>query len=210
MIASKYSLQAIALQAQPGAFRDEDVAMCVGCMVMIDACRRGPRFRYPVTIRDDSIFINSVWDLPKSVVDGSVASDLFVVSRKRPLSILKREIPKKDRKFVCDSGKGVRRADLNEEESAFPSITEDQVLELAEIGLRLEDYYGSPQDIEWAITSDGAFCLLQCRPLQQIEPEPRRAEKPETAGERRRGSLRARPRPALRRRGRCRNAGPAR
>ena len=181
ILASKYSLHAMSYRLNRG-IRDEDVAMCVGCMVMINPVAGGVLYsRNPLNIRDDSLFINSVWGLAKSVVDGSVASDLFVVSRKRPLSILKREIPKKDRKFVCDSGEGVRRADLTEEESAFPSITEDQVLELAEIGLKLEDSYGSPQDIEWAVTSDGALCLLQCRPLQQIEPEPRRAEKPETA-----------------------------
>ena len=169
IVASKYSLQAIAYRLNRGIL-DEDVAMCVGCMVMVNAAAGGVTYtRNPLHIRDDSIFINAVWGLPKSVVDGSVAADLFVVSREEPMRIMQRDIKTKDQKFACYPDEGVCRLEVTGEKSSDPALSDDQVQQLAEIALRLEDYYGSPQDIEWAIDDHDAIFLLQCRPLKQTE-----------------------------------------
>jgi pyruvate, water dikinase len=169
IVASKYSLQAIAYRLNRGIL-DEDIAMCVGCMVMVNATAGGVTYsRNPLHIRDDSIFINSVWGLPKSVVDGSVAADLFVVSREEPMSILQRDIKTKEQRFVCYPEEGVCRLDVTGERSNDPSLTDDQILELAEIALRLEHHYGPPQDVEWAIDPHGKIFVLQCRPLKQME-----------------------------------------
>ena len=101
IVASKYSLQAIAYRLNRGIL-DEDIAMCVGCMVMVNAASGGVTYsRNPLHVRDDSLFINSVWGLPKSVVDGSVAADLFVVSREEPMSILKRDIKIKEQRSAA-------------------------------------------------------------------------------------------------------------
>jgi len=169
IVASKYSLQAIAYRLNRGIL-DEDVAMCVGCMVMINASSGGVTYsRNPLHLRDDSITINSVWGLPKSVVDGSVAAYLFVVSRDPSLPIMRREIQTKEQKFACYPDEGVCRLEVTGSKSKDPSLSDEQVRRLAEIALRLEDYYGSPQDIEWAIDDHGSVFLLQCRPLKQPE-----------------------------------------
>jgi pyruvate,water dikinase len=169
IVASKYSLQAIAYRLNRGIL-DEDIAMCVGCMVMVNAAAGGVTYsRNPLNIRDDSIFINSVWGLPKSVVDGSVAADLFVISRDEPMGILQRDVKTKTEEFVCYPEEGVCRLDVTGEKSSDPSLSDDQVLELAKIALRLEGYYGSPQDVEWAIDRNGFVFVLQTRPLKQTK-----------------------------------------
>lgn len=176
IVASKYSLQAIAYRLNRGIL-DEDIVMCVGCMAMVNARCGGVVYsRNPVDVRDDSILINSVWGLPKSVVDGSAASDLFAVSRTPPMQIVEKTIRNKDRKFVCYPEEGVCRLDLTGEESGAPSIPDECVFELAQTALRLEDYYGSPQDIEWAADAKGTVFILQCRPLKQIPVEGVRRE----------------------------------
>lgn len=169
IVASKYTLQAIHYRFNRG-IRDEDVAMCVGCMAMVDAVAGGVMYSSnPVVPQEDSVVINSVWGLPKAVVDGSARSDLFVVSREKALKLLRREIQVKDRKLVCDAEEGLSRVSVAEPQSINASLTDDQVLQLAAMALGLEAHYGSPQDIEWAIAPDQTIYVLQCRPLMSIK-----------------------------------------
>jgi len=171
IIASKYGLQAIMYRFNRG-IRDEEVAMCVGCMSMVDAVSGGVAYsRNPIDIRDNNIFINSVWGLPKTVVDGSAPSDLFVVSRGNPMEILRKEIPFKEQKYVCYPDEGVCRMDLTGDKYGLSSLADAQALEISRLAALLEDYYGAPQDIEWALQEDGSIIILQCRPLKQTAVE---------------------------------------
>jgi len=47
-----------------------------------------------------------------------------------------------------------------------PCLAEDQALTLAELGNRVKKHFGLPQDIEWALDTQGRFSLLQARPLR--------------------------------------------
>ena len=166
IVASKYSLQAMAYRFNRG-IRDEDVAMCVICMPMVDPVSGGVMYsKNPAG--QNTVVINSVWGLPKAVVDGSTPSDLFVILRDEPIKIQRKQIARKNHKFVPHPQEGIVRMELTEDEASRPSLTEEKALELARIALRLENYYGTPQDIEWAIDSKGSIILLQCRPLQQV------------------------------------------
>lgn len=169
IVASKYSPQAISYRLNRGIL-DEDIAMCVGCMVMVPAVVGGVTYsRNPLHVRDDSIIIHSVWGLPKSVVDGSAASDVFIVGRSPSLRVLERKIPRKDYKFVCYAEEGVCRMEMSGETASRPSLTDKQAIELAGMASRLEEYYGTPQDVEWAVDEKGRAYTLQCRPLKLVE-----------------------------------------
>lgn len=164
--ASKYSLQAITYRLNKG-IRDEDVDMCVGCMSMVSAVAGGVIYsKNPLNVRDDRVFIHSVWGLPKSVVDGSVSADLFAMSRVPP-RITERHISEKRHKFVCYPDEGVCRMETVDEECSIASITDAIALELAETALRIEAHYSVAQDIEWALDENGRVFILQCRPLRQ-------------------------------------------
>jgi pyruvate,water dikinase len=169
IVASKYSLPAITYRMNRG-LKDDDFAMCVGCMLMIDAESGGVTYsRNPIDFQDDSIYINAVWGLPKPVVDGSVASDLFLLSRKKPISLISQDIKSKESRFTCFSQEGQCDTVLSKEKKDMPSIDQEQAILLAELAVMLENYYDSPQDIEWTISHDGTIYVLQCRPMQQME-----------------------------------------
>jgi pyruvate, water dikinase len=174
ILASKYALTAVSYRLHKG-LRDEDVAMCVGCMAMVDAAAGGVMYsRDPTDIRRDAVFINAVHGLAKSVVDGTVTPDLFVVSRGEPLAIIKQEIREKELKTVCLPGEGVLLE--SDERGGTPALTAEQVLALARIALILEEHFQSPQDIEWCIAKDGRIFILQSRPLKQLAGSPSRTE----------------------------------
>lgn len=169
ILASKYSLQAITYRLNRG-FRDEDISMCVGCMHMVDAVAGGVIYtRNPVNMADDSIFINSAWGLPKSVVDGSGACDLFEVSKKLPREIIRKKVNAKELKFICLPEEGICRMELTGDKKDLASIDDKMALNLSELAAKIEEYYAIPQDIEWAVDEDGAIYILQCRPLKQME-----------------------------------------
>jgi pyruvate, water dikinase len=166
VLASKYALTAVTYRLHKG-LRDEDVAMCVGCMAMVNAVSGGVMYsRDPNDIRSDAIFINAVHGLAKAVVDGTVTPDLWVISRKPPLAVIRQEVQDKQQQVVCLPEEGVvLRPD---ERSREPALTAGQARQLAGIALTLEEHFQAPQDIEWSIDAAGRIFILQSRPLKQL------------------------------------------
>ncbi len=169
IVASTYSPQAVTYRLAKG-IPDQDVAMCVGCMAMVPARCGGVVYsRNPLSIRDDEVFVHSAWGLAKTVVDGAVDADLFVLRRGNPPQLVQSRISHKDRVFFCDAVAGVCRQEDGGSLAEEPSLTDDEALRLAEIAIRLDRDYGEPLDIEWAMDEARDIYLLQCRPLKQIE-----------------------------------------
>ena len=168
VVASKYSLQAMTYRFNRG-FKDEDIAMSVGCLVMVNAKCGGVMYTHnPVDASDDALFINAVWGLPKSIVDGVGDCDVYVVAKRPSLDVVREDIKEKTIKFTCDEIEGVCRESLMDESLInAPTLTRDQALKLAEMAIRLEEFYKVPQDIEWAIAATGEIVFLQCRPLSR-------------------------------------------
>ena len=166
VVAAAYSPAVMAYRFSRG-LTHEETQMCVGVMEMVDAACGGVLYSAnPMNIRDREVVINSAWGLPKAVVDGAVASDLFRVARSPALAVTRRDIADKTQKFVCFPDEGVCRMDDTGPDQAHASLTDRQAIALADLALRIEDHSGHPQDIEWAIDMEGHIVLLQCRPLQ--------------------------------------------
>ena len=157
--ASLWSERAIAYRYDHG-IDDAMLAMAVVVQTMIDAEVSGVMFTVNPT-RPDELAIESNWGLGESVVSGEVTPDLFIVSRETGEVI--RETIATKRQLIGREGVqdvAVGRRDV-------PSLPPDKVLELAQIGRDVEEFYGAPQDIEWAF-ADGQFYLLQARPITTI------------------------------------------
>ncbi|OGR01439.1 MAG: hypothetical protein A2511_00765 [Deltaproteobacteria bacterium RIFOXYD12_FULL_50_9] len=152
IVAGKYRSQAIVYRLQRG-FRHQDVIMCVGCLVMVDAVMSGVTYsRSPTNRRSEWIEINAVAGLASQVVAGNVSTDYFRISREAPYHILLKKT----------NVLGTINAAAD---SAGLTLSDSQANELAEIAIRLEQHFGEPQDIEWSIDRNGAIIILQSRPL---------------------------------------------
>jgi phosphoenolpyruvate synthase/pyruvate phosphate dikinase len=120
----------------------------------------------PVSGSLDEIVINASYGLGESIVGGTVTPDTFVVS-KADLEIVSRTIGPKHLMTVPVPG-GTREYETPALLRGRQSVTDGQIVELAELAVTLEGEAGMPVDIECAV-QDGAIFLLQCRPITTLQ-----------------------------------------
>ena len=144
------------------------VAMGVVVQRMVDARTAGVIFTRSPTTGDRSIItVEAAWGLGSAVVGGEVTPDRFTVN-KVTLEILSRTVSDKGLRHVPVPGGGVIDEPVPAHERMSPSVSDDELQELARIAKRVEQHYGRAQDIEWAIdrrlNAPDAIFLLQSRP----------------------------------------------
>ena len=141
------------------------VAMSVVVQRMVNARCSGVMFTRSPTTGDRSVItLEGSWGLGSCIVSGEVTPDKYVVNKVTG-EIMKRDVANKTVQHVPDlQTGGVRDEDVAEDQRSVPCLSDQVVVELATIGKRVEQHYGSPQDIEWAMDGDGVIFLLQSRP----------------------------------------------
>ncbi len=179
IIASLFSAHAIAYRLHM-AMTFEDAVMAVACQEMIDALASGVMVtQNPVNPLENRILIDAVWGLGPYAVDGIVPPDTYTLSKERLPQLLSAVQVPKHRQLVTDGNGQVKDAPVPENYRHQPCLTEDQARRLADYGMRLEAYFGGPQDIEWALDRQGRLVILQARPLRlqtaESNPHGRRA-----------------------------------
>ncbi len=142
---------------------DMDIAVVVQRQIL--ATRAGVMFTIdPASGAEGRLIIEGSFGLGESVVSGSVSPDRYVVD-KGSLAILAREVRRKELVIEPQPGGGTVTRELSEDEAHAPVLTDDEVREVAELGIRIESHYESPQDTEWAYDPDGDPWMLQSRPV---------------------------------------------
>jgi pyruvate,water dikinase len=178
-MASLFTDRAISYRVDKG-FAHEAVALSVGVqrMVRSDLGAAGVLFTLDTeTGFPDVVLINSAYGLGENVVKGRVDPDEFLVFKPtlrtghRP--ILKRQVGLKQEKLVYarKTGATTRSIPTPAEDRGRLSLTDDEVLTLAQWGCRIEEHYSkmagrpTPMDIEWARDgATGELFVLQARP----------------------------------------------
>ncbi|HUA38273.1 MAG TPA: PEP/pyruvate-binding domain-containing protein [Candidatus Sulfopaludibacter sp.] len=115
----------------------------------------------------DAILIEATFGLGEAVVQGWVTPDRVEVARSG-LKIVRRKTGWKGAQIIADEN-GVREELLPAGKTNAPALDDESAARLAELGLKAEQLFGGPQDIEWA-QHDGKVFLLQSRPLTGIPP----------------------------------------
>lgn len=165
VVASLYSQEAIEYRLGKD-FRLQEIMMSVACQVMIPAVSSGVMYSYdPVRPEAETIVISSAWGLGEPIVAGRVPTDFFVLDRKPPHGVKELNIVRKDQSMVQCGSSGTEMRPVREELQTAPSLHNLQLEKLAQIALRLEQYFKKPQDIEFVIDSAGEIVVLQSRPL---------------------------------------------
>jgi pyruvate,water dikinase len=170
--ASFHNPEAVAYREERGITR---AGMSVAVQYMVDARVAGVMFTLnPVSGDRSSIAIDASYGLGVSVVGGEVTPDSFLVS-KVTREIVRRQIGAKATEVIADvaAATTVTRS-VPEVLRAQPSLSDEEIGRLAEVGRRIETHYAHPQDVEWAIDRQlGELFILQSRPETVWSRKPR-------------------------------------
>jgi pyruvate,water dikinase len=168
VVASLFTPRAIFYYRTRG-FSEEEMAMAVGVMRMVDARAAGVLFtRDPLDPAREVMTIAAAWGLGTSVVDGAAASDAWVVDRAGG-AVVERRVADKSSRAVGGAEGGTRDEAVPDAERLAPCLTDAQAAELARHGAALEERFGRAQDVEWALDHAGKLWILQSRPLQLLD-----------------------------------------
>ncbi|NWF87424.1 phosphoenolpyruvate synthase [Candidatus Bathyarchaeota archaeon] len=165
---SLFTPRAIFYRTEKG-FAHEKVLISVGVQKMVNSKVAGVIFTInPVTGDPNQIVIEGNYGLGEAVVSGAVTPDDFVVDKKT-LEIVDRRIAKKTVQYVRDPNTGKTiHSEVSPEKQQKPCINDEETHKLAELARHIEQHYGKPQDIEWAIDNDLSFpanvFIVQSRP----------------------------------------------
>lgn len=121
----------------------------------------------PVTGERDIAVLDANPGLGEAVVAGMVTPDHFVI-HKPTLQIRQRVLGAHEVELRPRTSGGFEEIHRHNH-SDQPSLSDAQLRELAQLGNRIEQHYGAPQDIEWA-WADGQFYILQARPITALPP----------------------------------------
>ncbi len=162
--ASLYSVESVCYRRRQN-FPEDGVAMGVVVQKMVDARTAGVMFTRSPTTGDKSVItIEGAWGLGSAVVSGEVTPDRWVVA-KLTGEITTRDISNKHIRQSPREGGGIEDVELPEAERTAPCLSDDELIQLKDIGRKTEKHYGKPQDIEWAVENgSGKILLLQSRP----------------------------------------------
>ncbi|RBQ11636.1 pyruvate, phosphate dikinase [Spongiactinospora rosea] len=154
------------------AYRDhnhvphEDVALAVVVQRLVDADASGIMFTAdPVTGDRGTTVINASWGLGEAIVGGQVTPDTITVSGG---AVTKATTADKTLMTVR-TPTGTEERPVPDEMRRAPVLTPGEAVELAALGAHVQELYGVPMDVEWAMRK-GAFAVLQARPITGLLP----------------------------------------
>ena len=147
-------------------FKHEQASLAVIVQKMIDSDKSGVIFTKDPSYKNDNVIIEAVWGLGEGIVSGRITPDQYIISKE--LKILKKNISDKKIAITRDSGGNKEIVKLREEKSKHQVLKEYEIKKLVEFGIKLEEHYKKPQDIEFAIEGEEIY-IVQTRPITTLE-----------------------------------------
>ena len=165
--ASLFTHRALYYRQEQG-FNNREVDIAVVVQEMVDADKSGVLFTSNPSTGAPEVTIEAAWGLGEAVVSGAVTPDNYIIERSSR-DIVNETVAEKKVMHVRDdkTGETVERS-VPADKQSERVLSDEELTELLDTGELIEDYYGKPQDVEWAIESGDVY-LLQSRPITTID-----------------------------------------
>jgi pyruvate,water dikinase len=147
-------------------FKHEQAQLAVVVQKMVDSEKSGVIFTKDPAYKSNNTIIEAVYGLGEGIVSGKISPDKYTVSEN--LEVAEKIIAEKKIAITRDSGGNKQVVKLSAEKSKSQVLKDSEIKKLAEYGLKLEEHYQKPQDIEFAIENNEIY-IVQTRPITTIE-----------------------------------------
>ncbi len=141
------------------------VALAVVIQEMVESEKAGVLFTVnPVTQDSSQMQINASYGLGESVVSGRVTADSILCGKDG--RVVSYELGSKKTQIVYDE-KNTREIAVDAAAQNMRCLNDAEIKDLCLAGRRIEEHYGHPMDIEWAIRQ-GKTYILQARAITTL------------------------------------------
>ncbi|MDO8517259.1 MAG: phosphoenolpyruvate synthase [Nanoarchaeota archaeon] len=165
VFASIFTARSIYYRKKKGFNASVEIAAIV--QKMIDSVKSGVMFSVnPISQENNNILIEAVFGQGEGIVSGQIKPDGYTVTKDN-LEIIKEEVSDKKIAIVRDSSGETKKIKLTEEKSTQKVLKVFEIKELANYAIKLEEHYGKPQDIEFAIDNSEIY-IVQTRPITTL------------------------------------------
>jgi len=147
------------------------VLISVVVQKMVNSTASGIMFTInPSTNVENEIVIEAGFGLGEAIVSGSVNPDNYIVDKKS-LEIIHKKVNKQDWKLIRDDSfeKNVK-VDLKSSEANLQKMIDRDIINLAKLGVEIENHYNKPMDIEFALEGSRIY-IVQARPVTTLHKE---------------------------------------
>ena len=166
--ASLFTDRAVVYRMQNG-FDHQQVYLSVIIQRMVFPQASGILFTAdPLTSNRKILSIDASFGLGEALVSGLVSADNYKIQENE---IVHKKIAAKKLAVTAVKGGGTKTQAVNLEQQKTQTLADKQILQLARIGRKIEDYFDCPQDIEWCLVDD-KFYMVQSRPITTLFPIP--------------------------------------
>ncbi|MGY0035419.1 PEP/pyruvate-binding domain-containing protein [Pedobacter sp. NJ-S-72] len=168
--ASLFTERAVVYRIQNG-FDHRKVQLSVVVQQMVFAEAAGILFTAdPVTSNRKVLSIDASFGLGEAMVSGLVNTDLYKVLKGK---VIDKKISTKKLAIYALKDGGTKEQEIEPENQNKQVLTDRQILQMEQIGRKIEEHFGSPQDIEWCLAND-KFYIVQSRPITALYPIPKK------------------------------------
>ena len=170
--ASLFTERAVTYRLRNG-FDHRKVHMAVVVQQMVSSDAAGILFTAdPLTSNRKTSTVEASFGLGEALVSGLVNPDVYTV---REGEVVDKTVAAKQLAIHAAPRGGTHERAIDAELQEQPTLTDEQAVELVQLGRRIEAHFGRPQDIEWCLADDG-FQIVQSRPITTLFPIPETAD----------------------------------
>lgn len=146
---------------------DQKISVAVVIQKMVESEVSGIAFSvHPVTQNRDQLIIEAGYGLGEAIVSGQITPNSYVV-KKSSRRIIDKNISNQGKGLYRVLGGGSEWRTISAALGNQPVLSDERIIELSGIILRIEEHYGFPCDIEWAY-EQGEFHVVQSRPITTL------------------------------------------